>query len=551
MLKDQQQHRDSSITGPDQSSLTASSTARQLKPPSGFTGGKSQQGTQLQLEGIVTQDEPEVVLAAERSPTAVANFTRVLETTPLPFNLHQKIRLIRNHAGKAYAIIQEGGNPYALAIRSKKLNAIISELARRDGNNLNRKDLVEINDLLEGYVEQYGETAEVWLRVASIEGGIEIDLGDDAHTRVRITPGEVKIVESGSDVIFCRTATTKPMAMPGLIGDRKLLNKYLNMSAQEIVLLTAWISYTLAHPKVASSKYPILVLQGNEGSGKSSLCKNVLIRIIDPSELGVQVFPNNAKDLAIAGQNAHVLCFDNLRSFKTNMADMLCIAATGGTITTRQLYTDADQEAIRLHVALILNGIHSFIDTPDLSQRCLPIHLIALDNANRKSENDLVSELEADLPAIMCYLFNLIASIFKHLPNVEITDPERMIDFVAWLAAMEKEDDAPPGAYQGLYSETLKQGQLDTLMDNPLAAAIIEFMDDFHGNSCSDTPTNLLKKLNFCVDRGTQLSRDWPQNPIALSKRIAGLQAGLLSQGIRIELTRGKQRTVTITKVEA
>lgn len=81
------------------------------------------------------------------------------------------------------------------------------------------------------------------------------------------------------------------------------------------------------------------------------------------------------------------------------MADMLCIAATGGTITSRQLYTDADQQAIPLHVALVLNGIHSFIDTPDLSQRCLPIHLIAMDKAKRKSEDELTQELEAVLSA--------------------------------------------------------------------------------------------------------------------------------------------------------
>jgi hypothetical protein len=267
--------------------------------------------------------------------------------------------------------------------------------------------------------------------------------------------------------------------------------------------------------------------------------------------LGVQVFPQNAKDLAIAGQNAHVLCFDNLRNFKANMADMLCIAATGGTITSRQLYTDADQQAIPLHVALILNGIHQFIDQPDLAQRCLPIHLTPIDPAKRKSEEDFHAGLEMDLPAIMRGLLDLIACIFTHLPDAEITNPERMIDFVAWLAAMEMAEGVPLGVFQAQYSHILRQGQLDTLMDNPLAASIIEFMDEVKGDAWSDTPSVLLETLRSRISHGTQFSRDWPQNPIALSKRIAGLQAGLLSQGIRIELSRGKQRTVTLSKVEA
>lgn len=480
----------------------------------------------------------------------VCSEQHVQEYKILPYNLHNDIRLIRTPSGKPYAVIRVHGKRCALPIRSKKLNAILSELARHTGRSLQKPDLAELNDALEAHAEQYGDVIDVCLRVAPIHGGIEVDLGDELHTRVRITAGKVELIEAGSDVVFFRTANTQAMAMPAEKGDWQLLKKYLNVHATDALLLVAWITYTLAHPKTPSSKFPILVLQGNEGSGKTSLCRNIIIRIIDPSALGVQVFPQNPKDLAIAGLNAHVLCFDNLRSFKASMADMLCIAATGGTISNRQLYTDAEQQAIRLHVALVLNGIHSFIDTPDLSQRCLPIHLIAMDKSKRKSEEELTKELEADLPSIMRGLFDLIASIFAHLPNVEITHPERMIDFVTWLGAMERVDNIPAGIYQGLYSEVLQQGQLDTLMDNPLAAAIITFMDEFKGDVWSDTPSELLTALSSGLCRGTLFSREWPQNAIALSKRISGLQAGLLSQGIRIELSRGKQRMVTLSKVE-
>lgn len=485
------------------------------------------------------QEHLPVLIDAEPYPPA---------TKPLPYNLQRKLELVHTSAGKAFAVILDSANPFALPIRSKKLNAILCQLARNGGGSLSKHGLAELNDALEAHAEQYGEETNVWLRIAPIEGGIEIDVGDDAHTRIRITAGKVELISSCSDTVFNRTVNIRPMVIPAETGNWRLLEKYLNVATTDKVLLIAWITYVLAHPKVPSSKYPILVLQGNEGSGKSSLCKNIIIRIIDPSELGVQVFPKNATDLAIAGQNAHVLCFDNLRGFRHNMADILCIAATGGTITSRQLYTDADQQAIRLHVPLVLNGIHSFIDTPDLAQRCLPIQLIALDKSKRKPEEELTRELEVDLPAIMRGLFDLIASIFKHLPNVEITNPERMIDFVAWLAAMEMADDVPAGIYQELYSHTLQQGQLDTLMDNPLAAAILELAE---ADDWSGTPADLLSKLNMQASLGTQRSREWPQNPISLSKRIAGLQAGLLSQSVRIELSRGKQRTVTITKLGA
>jgi hypothetical protein len=250
----------------------------------------------------------------------------------------------------------------------------------------------------------------------------------------------------------------------------------------------------------------------------------------------------------IAAQNSHLLCFDNVRGFKPAMADLMCVAATGGALTARQLYTDADQQVHHLHVALVLNGIHSFVEQPDFAQRCLPLELLPIPESNRKSEADFVREFQADLPAIQRGLFDLIAKILTHLPTAEVTNPQRMIDFVKWLAAMEKVAGAPPGVYQDVYADAVQQGQLESLLDNTLAAAIVEFADSERSGEWSGTPSDLLGKLNGRAPRGTLRSRDWPQNAIALSKRLRPLQASLLSQGILVELHRGKHRGITITK---
>jgi hypothetical protein len=44
------------------------------------------------------------------------------------------------------------------------------------------------------------------------------------------------------------------------------------------------------------------------------------------------------------------------------------------------------------------------------------------------------------------------------------------------------------------------------------------------------------------------MTKEWPQNAIALSKRLLPLQAGLASQGIRLEMQRGRERKVIISK---
>lgn len=67
----------------------------------------------------------------------------------------------------------------------------------------------------------------------------------------------------------------------------------------------------------------------------------------------------------------------------------------------------------------------------------------------------------------------------------------------------------------------------------------------------SATPALLLGKLNEGADLTIKTSPGWPRNPIALSKRLLPLQAALLSQGLKVELHRGKHRTITLTRSEA
>lgn len=464
-----------------------------------------------------------------------------------PHNLPKKLGLILAQNGATFAVIRENANPYVLPVGGRKLNNIIRSFGHDEGFTLRKSDINEINDHLKAQAETAGVFKNVWYRIAPILDGVEIDLGDETHARIRITADGVQLVTGGSETLFYRTAVSLPLVRPSENGDISLLKKYLNLHPVSMMLFIGWLTYTLAHPKVASTKFVILVLQGGQGSGKSSLCNNILLKLIDPSVVGVQFMPTNIKDLSIAAQNAHVLCYDNIRDIKQFMSDSLCVASTGGSMSTRQLYSDADQQVLHLHVALVLNGLHSFIDQPDLAQRCLPIQLQTIPENNRKSETEIVSEFNADLPAIMRGMFDLISKIFKFLPNAEVTNPERMLDFVRWVAAMEKADDVPVGAYQAAYSDALNQGQLNCIQDNLLASAVMGFSKDYIGSSWSGTPEEFLIQLNKQQALSILRSRDWPQNAIALSKRLLPLQASLFTQGIRVEFSRGKKRNISIS----
>jgi hypothetical protein len=365
---------------------------------------------------------------------------------------------------------------------------------------------------------------------------------------VRIASGLVDVITTGSDTLFHRTPSGLPMVTPTEVGDITLLKKYLcNLHPVTVILLTAWIAYTISLPKRSSSKFVHLQITGGQGSGKSSLCTNVLSKLIDPSRVVLRTMPRTDKDLAIATQNSHVMFIDNVRGITQAMSDIMCIAATGGAISSRRLYSDEEEHVINLHGALVITTLHPFIDQPDLAERFLPIETRPIPEDKRRSDTELAKELETDLPFIQRGIFDLMANIFVHLPSIEVEASERMIDFVRYLAAMEKAQGVPAGVYQREYRNLLAQGQREALHENVLAAAVIELVEGLQDDEWTGTPKELLNALNGLISRGTQRSREWPQNEIALTKRLRALEAGLKSQGISLEFGRNHQRFITIT----
>jgi len=469
--------------------------------------------------------------------------------TNLPTCIPTNVFVFIGSDGNPYLGISGEKNATALPIGGKAANRLLQEFSQQQtGARLKTYELREINEELTAYAEHCGVIHDVYYRCAPFQNGIELDIGDD-H-RIRVTPGKVAVIKKGSETLFYRTSTMRPLPIPAEIGDLKLLDKYLNLHPTHIVLIRAYLTYTLAHPKVSTTSFIILVLFGDQGSGKTFLCK-IIQDLIDPNLVGVQTFPSNEKDLVIAANHSHILFYDNMRDIKPSMADKLCIAATGGHLTARRLYTDCELQTHRLHVALVLNGIHSFLNQPDLSQRSLPLQLLSIDEKNRCSETELLLEFQTDLPAIFRGLLDLTAEILKHLPSVEVSSPERMYDFSQWLAAMEKVEGVPPDVYQTEYSNALNEGMLDSLLDNLLASAVMSFITDGHRNRWSGTPRELLSELNTLVGNRSRYSKDWPQTASALSKRLKPLQAGLRRQGIEIEFGRGKHRNITIINLEA
>lgn len=463
----------------------------------------------------------------------------------VPESALQGLRVIRDLDGNGF--LQIGDETTVTRLDSSHARALVLRHAVKAGNPLRPHELREVMECLIAYTPLSPHEFPVWNRVALIDGGIEIDMCDETHRRIRVTPGRVEIVPH-SPVYFFRPTTARPFVVPDEDGDFSLLDPYLNMKKNVRILLKGWIGYVLAHAKVSSASIPLLVLNGDQGSGKSFTCRLVQT-LIDPSTVGLRTFPNSPRDLAIAAQQSHLLMFDNVRTIRPAMSDALCIAATGGSLATRRLYTDSEMVAHQLHVAVILNGITEFVDQQDLAQRCVPIALEPMQEGAIRSESVLLRQFQADLARIFAGLLRHIASVMEQLPLVEPDKPERLIDFSHWLAAMERVDGVPDGVYQAEYSAALDEGMRNSLLEHPVAAAVFDLIDK-NPAGWSGTSSDLLKILNRLVEHEAGYPPDWPKSSIALAKQLRSLEAGLRRQGVKVRWHRSKTRMVTITRTE-
>ena len=146
----------------------------------------------VQLAASNSHDEP---IQDETSSESVADSsTGVAPVKSLPCNLHKLFNLVLGQNGKAFGVFEDKANGYALAVGSRKLDLRIRQFIQSQGERLKKSDLTQINDDLQAEAELAGIITNVFLRAAPVTDGIEIDVGDERHTRIRITPGKVEVL---------------------------------------------------------------------------------------------------------------------------------------------------------------------------------------------------------------------------------------------------------------------------------------------------------------------------------------------------------------------
>jgi hypothetical protein len=454
--------------------------------------------------------------------------------------------------GQAFAEVPNGDHLETFTIRGKQFRSwLVRKFYRKCSKPPSSQALQDAIAVLEAQALFASPEVPLFVRIGHYQGRIYIDLCNATREVIEISADGWKVLAS-SAVHFRRPKGMLRLPRPERGGSIAMLRKFINIGDDtNWILCAAWLAFVCS----AKGPYPVLIIQGEQGSAKSTMEK-LLRMIIDPSIALVRTPPKDDRDLLIAANNSWLVAYDNLSGIQPWLSDALCRLATGSGFSTRELFTDAEEVFFSAARPVILNGIDHLAERADLADRALILNLPSIEENNRKDEAHLHAEFERELPKILGALFTAVSCALRRLPETTLKRLPRMADFALFATAAEEGLDFEPGAFMRAYLGNRSETIQETLEGDPVGAAVMAMLDKLREQGdeeqWSGTCTDLRERFEQFVDDGTKKRRDWPKDPRSISSRLRRLATFLRASGIDVTFhpraTKGR-RSLTISRM--
>ena len=384
-----------------------------------------------------------------------------------------------------------------------------------------------INDAiatLNGRARYEGEYRETALRTAVLDGSYYLDLCDKHWRSVQISPEGWQLVAQ-SPVPFYRSEAPQPLPCPHPGGNLNQLWEIINVPDHDRILVITFLLDCLR----PDTNYPVLVLEGEQGSAKSTT-QRCLKELIDPSAMPLRVPPKKIQDVFIGAGNDHLLSFTNLSHLPSDLQDAICCLATGGTYATRALYTNNQEAVSNIQRPVMLNGIGGLITRQDLLERTIYLDLPRIREGQRKTERDLTKRFEEQRPYVLGALLDLMVKVVRILPNTPNNDLPRMADYAQLGRAVAIAQGHGPDHFDHAYARNQRMTLEKGLESCPIYPALVSLLD-IQQLGFSGTYQTLLSRINQYRDHDI---KGWPQSSKALATTLKRQAPALRKVGIDI-----------------
>lgn len=452
--------------------------------------------------------------------------------------LVEEVELFHNPDRKAYATIKLDDHSETWPIHTKTFRSWLGgkfwhAYQKAPGSQA----LQDALNILASKAIFEGKEHKTNLRMADYDGAIWIDLANKQWNAVKITEAGWEIV-ANPPIKFIRSHGLMPLPVPVSGGSVNQLCPFINLSDQnDWVLIATWLAGALR----PTGPYPVLVINGEQGSAKTTLCR-LLRALIDPNKSPLRAEPRDVRDLMIAASNSWVIACDNMSHLPNWLSDALCRMATGGGFATRELYSDNEEVIFDVMRPVIINGIEELATRADLLDRSIIISLPPIPEDQRKMEKTLWEEFNTKSPAILGALFDAISEAMGKFSMIELPCLPRMADYATWSVAAETALGLPTGSFLTAYNGNQENANSLAIEASVVGPAIQKFMQA-NSNGWEGTAQELLNGLELLADESIKKYRGWPQNPNTLGRILRRLAPNLRRISINVSFDRENDKS--------
>jgi hypothetical protein len=445
--------------------------------------------------------------------------------------LVMKHRLFHDQFKRAFVEYDVNGHTENCALDSAAFTQRLShQYYEKYGSVVPASAIKDAITTLTGMTLYGGEHRRSWLRTAYLDDKYYLDLCNEDWVVVEITAGEWTLIPK-SLAAFRRSPISLALAHPRPRGDLEPLWDLVNIPEQARILVITYLIDCLR----PNTHYPILVLEGEQGSAKSTT-QRFLKMLIDPSAVLLRVPPKKIEDIYVGTGNDHLMSFNNLSRLSPELQDALCCFSTGGTHTGRTLYSNTDETIINIMSPIMLNGISGLVTRQDLMERCIYLDLQRIADGGRRTDTELDQLFEELMPQLLGALLDIMASAMALLPEVSRDNLPRMADYCLLGRAVASAMGFEPSYFDEAYAKNqlaaLERG-LESLSIYPALQSLLEDQKlGYSGNY-----QELLNRLSRYRDGD---GNGWPKNSKSLATMLKRQAPALRKVGI--EITFDEQR---------
>lgn len=204
------------------------------------------------------------------------------------------------------------------------------------------------------------------------------------------------------------------------------------------------------------------------------------------------------------------------------------------------MFTDTDEMLIKLSNPIIINGICSIPDRPDLLERSIILELPTI-TSNRQCHQEIMEAFEKELPLILGAFYTILSRAIQIRPSIQLKNPPRMADFAYFVAAAEMAMDWSEDSILKCLENNQQELAENSVEANTFISAVLELMKvriEF-----SATAQELLDEVNrIFQNHSYRQCPDWPKTPHKVGQLLSRYSPYVKRMGYAIVRTKSPDK---------